>query len=56
MNGRMTAEVDFLIASGFAGQTTENFCPSGIQEVLGVRLPSYASFTLAYRFGRNTVP
>ncbi|MFY9842293.1 MAG: carboxypeptidase-like regulatory domain-containing protein [Terriglobales bacterium] len=62
MNGRLTAGVNFLIASGYTGQTTENFCqqtdppepcdPSPIQEVVGVRIPSYASATLTYRFGR----
>jgi hypothetical protein len=64
MNGRLTGGVNFLIASGYTGQTTENFCqntktdlptacdPSDIQEVVGVRIPSYASLTLTYRFGR----
>ena len=61
MDGRLTAGVNFLIASGFTGQTTENFCqqttpgncdPSQFQEVVGVRIPSYASATLTYRFGR----
>ncbi|MGC2371059.1 MAG: TonB-dependent receptor, partial [Candidatus Sulfotelmatobacter sp.] len=28
MNGRLTAGVNFLVASGYAGQTTENFYPS----------------------------
>ena len=52
MNARLTAAVDFLIASGYTGQTTENFYPQTvIQEVVGVRLPSYASVTLTYRFG-----
>lgn len=52
---------NFLIAAGYTGQITENFCqykptapcdPSSIQEVVGVRVPSYASATLTYRFGR----
>ena len=55
-NGRITAGVNFLIASGFAGQTTENFYPSDIQEAVGVRIPSYASFTFTYRFGGNPAP
>jgi hypothetical protein len=50
-NGRMDAGVNFLIASGYTGQTTENFYPSDIQEVVGVRIPSYASLSLTYRFG-----
>jgi hypothetical protein len=53
VNGRLTAGVNFLIASGYTGQTTENFYPSDIQEVVGVRIPSYASVTLTYRFGQT---
>jgi hypothetical protein len=56
LNGRMTAGVNFLIASGYTGQTTENFYPSDIQEVVGVRIPSYASATFTYRFGRTGAP
>jgi Carboxypeptidase regulatory-like domain len=55
-NGRLDAGVNFLIASGYTGQTTENFFPSEIQEVVGVRIPSYASVTVAYRFGRARTP
>jgi hypothetical protein len=51
-NGRFTAGVNFLIASGYTGQTMENFFPSDVQEVVGVRIPSYASLTFTYRFGR----
>jgi Carboxypeptidase regulatory-like domain len=53
MNGRVDAGVNFLIARGYTGQTTENFYPSDIQEVVGVRVPSYASLTITYRFGRR---
>jgi carboxypeptidase family protein len=56
LNGRLTAGLNFLIASGHTGQTTENFYPSDIQEVVGVRVPSYASATLTYRFGRTGAP
>ncbi|MGA9967362.1 MAG: TonB-dependent receptor [Terriglobales bacterium] len=56
VNGRLNAGVNFLIASGYTGQTTENFYPSDIQEVVGVRIPSYASATLTYRFGRTGAP
>ena len=52
-NGRMDAGVNFLVASGYTGQTTENFYPSDIQEVVGVRIPSYASLSLTYRFGHS---
>ena len=51
-NGRFTTGVNFLIAGGHSGQTTENFYPSDIQEVVGVRIPSYASVTFTYHFGR----
>src|SRR5271170_3484993 len=56
MNGRLTAGVNFLIAGGYSGQTAENFYPSDIQEVVGVRIPSYASVTLTYRFGQSAAP
>ena len=57
MNARVTAGVNFLIASGYTGQTTESFYPQTvIQEVVGVHLPSYASVTLTYRFGRTGAP
>jgi hypothetical protein len=39
------------VASGYAGQTIENFYPSDVQEVVGVRIPSYARVSLTYRFG-----
>jgi hypothetical protein len=55
LNGRLDAGVNFLIASGFTGQTTENFFPSDIQEVVGVRIPSYASLTFTYRFGHASI-
>jgi hypothetical protein len=54
LNGRVDAGVNFLIAAGYSGQTTENFYPSDIQEVVGVRIPSYASVAFTYRFGRQT--
>ena len=81
MNGRLTAGVNFLIASGYTGQTIENFCVpppvppefgppvpcpaqsptpgllvSPISEVVGVRIPSYASITVTYKFGRQAAP
>lgn len=56
MNGRLTAGVNMLIASGYTGQTLETFSPSDIPEVAGVRIPSYASVTLTYRFGRSATP
>jgi len=56
LNGRLTAGVNFLIASGYTGQTTENFFPSDQSEVVGVRIPSYASITVTYKFGRQAGP
>jgi hypothetical protein len=56
MNGRVNAGVNFLVARGYTGQTTENFFPSDIQEVVGVRVPSYASASITYRFGRSVGP
>jgi len=56
VKGRLTAGVNFLIAGGYTGQTTENFYPSDIQEVVGVRIPSYASISFTYRFGRPIAP
>jgi hypothetical protein len=53
LSGRMEGGVNMLIAGGYTGQTTENFNPqTAIQEVVGVRIPSYASVSLTYRFGR----
>src|SRR3984885_14445528 len=49
---RLDVGVNMLIAGGYTGQTIENFYPSSIQEVVGVRIPSYASINLTYKFGR----
>jgi hypothetical protein len=60
-NGRIDAGVNFLLAKGYTGQTTEYFSypvinpnPDQVQEVVGVRIPSYASVTFTYHFGHNT--
>ena len=45
-----------LTASGYAGQTTEAFYASSIEEIVGVRIPSYAGISLTYRFGRQAGP
>ena len=72
LDGKMNVGVNMMIASGWTGQTTENFAaataygpgkvgidPSTglvpdnpVSEVVGVRIPSYASLSLTYRFGR----
>jgi hypothetical protein len=49
-DGRMQAGLNFLIASGFTGQTTEDI---GFERVVGVRLPSCLSASFTYRFGRR---
>jgi hypothetical protein len=56
LNHRVDLGVNFLIAGGYTGQTTEAFAPSQIPEVVGVRIPSYASLSLTYRFGRAVAP
>jgi len=62
--------VNTMIASGWTGQTVENFAAAGVfgpglvglgsnglvpanpvSEVVGVRIPSYASVNGTYRFG-----
>ena len=53
LDGRLDAGLNFLISRGYTGQTTENFYPSAIQEVVGVRTSSYASVGFTYRFGRS---
>lgn len=52
LDGRLNAGLNFMLARGFTGQTTENFYPSMIQEVVGVRTPSYASMSFTYRFDK----
>jgi len=74
LEGRLNVGVNMMIASGWTGQTTENFAVAGVygpgrvglgsnrlvpanpvSEVVGVRIPSYASLNITYRFGRNPV-
>jgi Carboxypeptidase regulatory-like domain len=66
LDGKLTVGVNALIARGFTGQTTENFAlnpqsamagrlpvlDNPIAEIVGVRIPSYASANVSYRFGR----
>lgn len=53
---RLQAGVNFLIASGYTGQTTEVLALPGedapFERVVGVYLPSYATVSLSYRLGR----
>jgi hypothetical protein len=53
-NGRIEAGVNFLIASGYTGQTTEVLALAGAgdpsERVVGVYLPSYATASFTYHF------
>jgi hypothetical protein len=51
LNDRLDVGVNMLVARGYTGQTIENFYPSNIAEPVGVRIPSYASVNLTYKFG-----
>jgi hypothetical protein len=64
--GKINVGLNMLLASGYTGQTTENFAANyqpgyagplpvpenPVAEVVGVRIPSYASVNFTYRFGR----
>ena len=66
LGGRVNVGVNTMIASGYTGQTTEAFAldykpgyvgplpvpENPISEVVGVRIPSYASVNFTYKFGR----
>jgi len=56
LDGRLTVGINMLIASGFTGQTLGSFSPSDVSEIAGVRIPSYASITFAYRLARKIRP
>jgi hypothetical protein len=56
LDQRLNVGVNFLVASGHTGQTLETFGGSDISEVVGVRIPSYASVNVTYRFGRKAAP
>jgi hypothetical protein len=71
LDGKINVGVNMMIASGYTGQTTENFATNyapgktglvdgavpanPIAEVVGVRIPSYASLSITYRFGRQAM-
>ena len=66
LEGKINVGLNMMIASGFTGQTTENFATdyhpgyvgpvpvpdNPVAEVVGVRIPSYATVSFTYRFGR----
>jgi len=57
---RFQAGINFMIASGYTGQTTEVLALAGegepFERVVGVYLPSYATLSFSYRFGRTRRP
>ena len=56
MGGKLDAGVHFQIASGYTGQTTEVLALPGegdaFERVVGVFIPSYATVSIGYHFGR----
>ncbi len=59
LEGRMSLGTEFLIASGYTGQTTEVFAyptdptfPIPIERVVGVPLKSYITVSWTYHFTR----
>ncbi len=56
-NGRIQVGLNFQIASGYTGQTTEVLALSGegdpFERAVGVYIPSYATASFHYRFGRK---
>jgi len=66
LSGRINVGLNMMLARGYTGQTTENFATdyrpglagplpvpeNPVAEVVGVRIPSYASVNVTYRFGR----
>lgn len=53
LDTRLDVGVNMLIAGGYSGQTIEDLSPSEFQQVVGVRIPSYASLNLTWKFGRS---
>jgi hypothetical protein len=54
LNERMDVGVNFMIASGYTGQTMEVLAVAGqdepFEQVTGIRVPSYVSLSWTYRF------
>lgn len=55
-NGRMDLGLNFLIAKGYTGQTTQQLEPSPLMSVVGVRLHSYVSASYTYHLRPRQVP
>jgi len=56
LHRRLDVALNLLFAGGFSGQTIENFYPSTIQEVVGVRIPNYAGVSATWHFGHLSPP
>jgi len=59
-DGRMSLGLNLFIGTGYTGQTTETFAlpdeTAPFERVVGVRLPSYVSFSYTYRFRSRQTP
>jgi len=58
--GRIQVGIHFQVASGYTGQTTEVLALPGegdpFERVVGVDIPSYATASFSYHFGRQAHP
>ncbi len=50
---RIETGVNFLIATGYTGQTTEQIGSNQLSQRVGVQIPSYASLSVTYKFGQH---
>jgi hypothetical protein len=59
-DGKIQVGVHLQIASGYTGQTTELLALPGdgepFERVVGVYIPSYATASISYHFGRQAHP
>ena len=54
--GRFSLGADLLAATGYTGQTLENFYPSVVSQPAGVRIVPYAAASFNYTFGARAGP
>jgi len=54
--GRQALGINFLIAKGYTGQTTEDLEPSPLMTIVGVRLRSYITASYTYHFRSKQAP
>lgn len=59
-DGRLSVGMNLYIAAGYSGQTTETFAlpdeSAPFERIVGVRLPSYITFSYTYRFRSRQSP